>query len=599
MNRTRLRRPRRIIALVLSATAALCACVPATAALAVEGQLDFIGKAAGLTSRGVTTSPDGAHVYATRNFGSGFGSVEAFPRSSATGALGGPPASFYFEGVAGLMGAGGLTASPDGKHLYVTSTSDALAAFTRDPRYPATGALSLVEVETDGVLGVDGLDGATGVAISPDGRNLYVAAAVDDALAAFTRYPATGGLSFVEAEKDGVGGVDGLNSARGVSVSPDGHNVYVASQTDDALAAFTRNPATGALSFVEAEKDGVGGVDGLNGAHGVAVSPDGRHVYVASISDALVAFTRNPTTGTLNFVEAEKDGVGGANGLDGARGVTLSDDGKHVYVASSEDDAVAAFSRDGVTGELDLLEVERPLEAAGPVLDGAFALSTSPDDRNLYVAPGIGAFTREPDTTAPETAIDSGAAGNTSDATPTFGFSSNDPGFTAGFGCRVDGGPFFACSSPETIGPLGDGPHNFEVRAVDTAGNADPSSALRGFNVTPDTSLDGSAAAKGKQEQKGKKIVVEAKVTAGEDLDAEASGKVKLGKKAYKLKPLSKSVSSGKKKTLKLKPKKSKDAKKIAKALKQGKGAEAKLTVRLTDEAGNKKRTKLKVKLKP
>ena len=67
-----------------------------------------------------------------------------------------------------------------------------------------------------------------------------------------------------------------------------------------------------------------------------------------------------------------------------------------------------------------------------------------------------------------------------------------------------------------------------------------------------------------------------------------------VGKKSYKLKSLSKSVPSDKSKNLKLKAKQRKDAKKIAKALKQGKKAKAKLT----DEVGNRKSQKLKVKLK-
>ncbi len=117
------------------------------------------------------------------------------------------------------------------------------------------------------------------------------------------------------------------------------------------------------------------------------------------------------------------------------------------------------------------------------------------------------------------------------------------------------------------------------------------------FELQPDTTLEGSATAKKKQKQKGKKIVVRAEVTAGEDLEAKATGKVKVGNKPYKLKRASKGVASGKSKTLKLKPKK-KDAKKIAKALKKGKRAKAKLDVKLTDEAGNKKTEKLSVKLK-
>ena len=56
-------------------------------------------------------------------------------------------------------------------------------------------------------------------------------------------------------------------------------------------------------------------------------------------------------------------------------------------------------------------------------------------------------------------------------------------------------------------------------------------------------------------------------------------------------------MGSGKSEKLKPRPKK-KDAKKIAKALKQGKKVTAKLKVKLTDAAGNTKTEKLEVELK-
>ena len=113
-----------------------------------------------------------------------------------------------------------------------------------------------------------------------------------------------------------------------------------------------------------------------------------------------------------------------------------------------------------------------------------------------------------------------------------------------------------------------------------------------------DTNLDGAATAKMTQKKMGKKIVVKVNVKAQEDLRAEADGAVKVGKKSYKLKPTTKDVSSGNKTTLKLVPKKKMDKKKIVKALKKGNKARAKVTVKLTDEAGNKESEKLKVKLK-
>jgi CSLREA domain-containing protein len=96
------------------------------------------------------------------------------------------------------------------------------------------------------------------------------------------------------------------------------------------------------------------------------------------------------------------------------------------------------------------------------------------------------------DTTPPDTAITGGPSGPTNDSTPTFGFSSTESGST--FECSVDGGAFAACGSPHTTAPLGDGAHNFRVRATDSSGNLDQSPAERSFTVDtspPATTIEG------------------------------------------------------------------------------------------------------------
>ncbi len=123
-------------------------------------------------------------------------------------------------------------------------------------------------------------------------------------------------------------------------------------------------------------------------------------------------------------------------------------------------------------------------------------------------------------------------------------------------------------------------------------------SSSRIQSVQFDGDLRASVSARRTQKQKGSRIVLIAKVEALEDLRADGKGKIKRGKKSYKLKRRTKSVSSGSSKELRLKPKKSRDAKKIAKALKKGKKAKAKLSVKLTDGAGNERTEKLSVKLK-
>ena len=162
----------------------------------------------------------------------------------------------------------------------------------------AVAGLSFTELQRDAVSGVKGLTGVRAVAVSPDGAHVYAAAIGDDTVAVFRRDAATGGLTFVERQRDGEDGGDGLNRARGVTVSPDGAHVYVTSAGDNAVAVFARSAATGRLTFVEAELDGRGGVSGLAGAYGVAVSPDGAQVYVASADgNSVVVFTRNAVAG--------------------------------------------------------------------------------------------------------------------------------------------------------------------------------------------------------------------------------------------------------------------------------------------------------------
>ena len=105
-------------------------------------------------------------------------------------------------------------------------------------------------------------------------------------------------------------------------MSPDGRNVYVASYNDDAVAIFSRDASeNGKLSFIQVLKDGQNGVDGLAGAKSVTVSPDGRNVYVASWNDDAVAiFSRDASdNGKLSFIQVLKDGQNGVDGLDDAR----------------------------------------------------------------------------------------------------------------------------------------------------------------------------------------------------------------------------------------------------------------------------------------
>src|SRR5829696_99740 len=128
-------------------------------------------------------------------------------------------------------------------------------------------------------------------------------------------------------------------------------------------------------------------------------------------------------------------------------------------------------------------------QASGIGATGMLVLAS--DNVNRYYWHNTIATTAPPpsDTTAPETAIDSGPSGTVSSASASFGFSSSEAGST--FQCSLDGAAFASCASPKDYTGLSDGSHTFEVKANDAAGNVDGTPATRTWTVNtaspPDT----------------------------------------------------------------------------------------------------------------
>jgi MYXO-CTERM domain-containing protein len=276
----------------------------------------------------------------------------------------------------GLAGAFGVAVSPDGQNVYAVGYD--LGALLVYGRNPATGALTWIETHRDGNAGVDGLAGATSVAVTADGTRVYATGFDDDALAVFTRSPATGQLTFVDVAKD-QGQVDGLGGAEWVALSPDGAYAYVAASNEAKIGVFAWNGTSGQLDFVQAATG-----DGLLGVSGTAVSPDGAHVYATGFEDdAVVVFSRNTSSGQLTRVQTLRNGAG-VQGLLGALGVAVSPDGANVYVAGNVDNAIAVFSRDPGTGMLSFQQVVRDSDPGVDGLSGADAVAVSADGLDVY-----------------------------------------------------------------------------------------------------------------------------------------------------------------------------------------------------------------------
>ncbi len=263
--------------------------------------------------------------------------------------------------------------------------------------------------------------GSDAIAVSPDGRNVYVASFKSDAIAVFERNARTGRLSQAAGASGciaamGAGGCAravGLDGPNSVAISPDGRNVYATSLQSNSIAIFRRNAKTGALSQPAGAAGCIAGVvsrgcasaRALHGPDAVAVSPDGTSVYVASFTgSAIVVFARNPSNGALMQPSgsagciAQAPGAGCAPGiaLDAPEGVAVSADGTSVYVAAAGSGAVDVLARDQSTGALTQATdgsgcIAGALDGcgAGRQLSGADAVAIGPDDQDVYVTSAL------------------------------------------------------------------------------------------------------------------------------------------------------------------------------------------------------------------
>jgi hypothetical protein len=112
------------------------------------------------------------------------------------------------------------------------------------------------------------------------------------------------------------------------------------------------------------------------------------------------------------------------------------------------------------------------------------------DDWHVDPTPAVAEFVV--DTTPPETTITEAPSGTIGTGSASVEFTASEPGT---FECRLDSaepGDWTPCTSPQSYTSLADGPHAFEVRAVNEAGNADPTPALATFSVDttpPETTI--------------------------------------------------------------------------------------------------------------
>ena len=257
----------------------------------------------------------------------------------------------------------GPTIAVPGNPFHITVSSDSKRVIVTTQ---TSNSISIIDSSTNTVIGapipVGGVPGD--IAISPNGSLAYVTLA---------------GLTTI-AVVDTVGGTVlpvpvSLGFPNAIALSPDGRLAYVAGGSGAQVIDTTTNTVTASIGPI------VGTGTSAN-MRGVAVSPDGKRLYLTSV--VLADFGMTPTN-TLSIVDTTTNALIINVNLPGvtssAMDVAVSPDGKSAYVTDS---------RSGLVWVVDT--VTNTLAATIPTLAGAEDIAFSPDGkRALVVQPNVNA----------------------------------------------------------------------------------------------------------------------------------------------------------------------------------------------------------------
>jgi 6-phosphogluconolactonase len=295
---------------------------------------------AGSSPNGVAITPNGMSAYVAN----ADGTVSQYDIDPSSGALSPKTPATVAAGFSPVS----VVVSPDGRSAYVknqasdtvldcgnntTETSGTVSEYNIDP---LTGRLS-PKAPASIITG-----GGTGnIALTPDGKSAYVpggcpGAGAPTGLWQYDIDPSTGVLSHKTPATVASAG------ATGVAVTPDGRSAYATNLTMmPSISQYDIDPSSGALSPKSPASFAT-----VSFPLAVVVNTDGRSAYVAA-GGGVSQFSIEPATGALSPKTPPIVEAGG-----GTVAVAVSPDAESVYAANGFGNTVSQYTVDGSTGAL-------------------------------------------------------------------------------------------------------------------------------------------------------------------------------------------------------------------------------------------------------
>ena len=243
----------------------------------------------------------------------------------------------------------GITVTPDGKYVYVTNHEDNTVSI-----------ISTASQEVIKVISVDKLPG--GIAVSPDGKFVYVGHFDADAFAVIStasqevvdmfdvahelggimaissdgttiylsRFSGSGRIIILSSRTKQVIGEIDVKPSMDIAIAPDGKWLYIVDPLHELVVQIST-----------ASHEVVGRIPLGQDAHDFtqfAVSPDGDLVYVPVHN--VVTFVSTKSKEVAGTIEIGSEALGSFS----LAGISVSPDGKYVYVANGDEDSVVIIS---------------------------------------------------------------------------------------------------------------------------------------------------------------------------------------------------------------------------------------------------------------
>lgn len=332
-------------------------------------EVQKIGGATLRSATSVAVSPDGKFVYAAA-FNAD--AVSVFKRDAETGEL---ELAHTLTGP-DLKCAVNVRLSRDGEYAVVSAfRANAITLYKRDAQ---TGALHQLDVARLGEHDNDGLDFVIEAEFSQDGRFIYTGAS--NGVGVFMVNEDK--LVFQQLESADKK----LSGLRDVTFSPDGTLLYAAGAASGSVAVLRPDAVSGRLEVVQLLVDGEDGVNAIEGAFRIACSAKGGHVYVSAGrfgGDQAVSVFATQPDGKLKLIEEHVNDEGDLKDFNGGNSLAVSPDGTRLYALATLSDRIAAFTRDPATGKLTFQGTQPAGDHAVP---GCPSLCFSPDGCFVYVA---------------------------------------------------------------------------------------------------------------------------------------------------------------------------------------------------------------------